>query len=178
MLVSYSQNHEDILLWRALKHIENGFYIDVGASDPQEDSVTYLFYEKGWSGINIEPSSQAYESLCEKRDRDINLCLAAGSYEGKISFYDVPTRGWSTSDSETGQYYLNNQNAVIREVEVLRLDSIIRNCNAKTIHFLKIDVEGAELDVLQGLDLNLFRPWILIIESLSPIGHNPSYQFW
>jgi FkbM family methyltransferase len=178
MLVSYSQNHEDILLWRALKHIENGFYIDVGASDSQEDSVTYLFYERGWNGINIEPSSQAYKSLCKERDRDINLCCAAGSYEGKMSFYDVPTRGWSTSDPETGQYYLNNQNAVIREVEVFRLDSIIKKCNVNTIHFLKIDVEGAELDVLNGLDLKIFRPWILIIESLSPINRNPSHQLW
>ena len=140
-LISYSQNHEDILLWRALKHIENGFYIDVGASDPQEDSVTYLFYKQGWNGINIEPSLQSYERLCKERDRDIYLCCAAGSYEGQITFYEVPTRGWSTSNPETGQYYFNNKNAVLREVEVLRLDTIIKNCNANTIHFLKIDVE-------------------------------------
>ena len=177
-LVSYSQNHEDILLWRALKNIENGFYIDVGASDPQEDSVTYLFYKQGWNGINIEPSLQSYERLCKERDRDINLCCAAGSYEGQITFYEVPTRGWSTSNPETGQYYFNNKNAVLREVEVLRLDTIIKNCNANTIHFLKIDVEGAELDVLRGLDLKQFRPWILMVESLSPISHKPSYELW
>ena len=54
-IVSYSQNFEDVMLWRALKDVENGFYIDVGANHPAIDSVTKLFYENGWSGINIEP---------------------------------------------------------------------------------------------------------------------------
>jgi hypothetical protein len=42
-LISYSQNNEDILLWRALKNVEKGFYIDVGANHPVDDSVTKLF---------------------------------------------------------------------------------------------------------------------------------------
>lgn len=54
-VISYSQNFEDIILWRALKNIENGFYIDVGANDPVVHSVTKLFYENGWRGINCEP---------------------------------------------------------------------------------------------------------------------------
>jgi len=54
--VSYAQNYEDVMLWRALKHIENGFYIDVGAAWPSEHSVTKLFYDEGWRGINIEPN--------------------------------------------------------------------------------------------------------------------------
>ena len=53
--VSYAQNFEDVLLWRALGHIKNGVYIDVGANSHVEQSVTKVFYDAGWSGINIEP---------------------------------------------------------------------------------------------------------------------------
>ena len=55
--VSYAQNFEDVMLWRALKHISNGFYIDVGAWSPDIDSVTRIFYEHGWRGVNVEPNS-------------------------------------------------------------------------------------------------------------------------
>ncbi len=34
MFISHAQNFEDVILWRALKHVQNGFYIDVGAQDP------------------------------------------------------------------------------------------------------------------------------------------------
>ena len=49
--VSYAQNFEDVMLWRALKHIDCGFYIDVGAQDPVIDSVTKSFYDHGWRGV-------------------------------------------------------------------------------------------------------------------------------
>ena len=53
--ISYAQNNEDVLLWRALGHVRDGFYIDVGANDPVEHSVTKAFYDAGWRGISIEP---------------------------------------------------------------------------------------------------------------------------
>ena len=42
--VSYSQNFEDVMLWRALKYVENGFYIDIGSQDPVIDYVSLAFY--------------------------------------------------------------------------------------------------------------------------------------
>ena len=52
--ISYAQNFEDVMLWRALKHINNGFYIDIGANDPVVDSVSLAFYENGWRGVHVE----------------------------------------------------------------------------------------------------------------------------
>jgi len=57
--ISYAQNYEDVMLWRALKHVERGFYIDVGACSPDQHSVTRAFYEKGWHGINVEPNPES-----------------------------------------------------------------------------------------------------------------------
>ena len=50
-MISYAQNFEDVMLWRALKHVERGFYIDIGAQDPVVDSVSLAFYEQGWRGV-------------------------------------------------------------------------------------------------------------------------------
>ena len=56
MLTSYAQNFEDVILWRALKDVDRGFYVDIGAQDPITDSVSLCFYEAGWRGVHVEPS--------------------------------------------------------------------------------------------------------------------------
>ena len=58
--VSYAQNFEDVMLWRALKHVENGFYVDIGAQDPLVDSVSLAFYEHGWQGGAMLSQTQQY----------------------------------------------------------------------------------------------------------------------
>ena len=78
-IISYAQNREDILLWRALRDLRKGFYIDVGAEDPTQDSVTRAFYERGWQGINVEPVQGHFDKLCTERPRDLTLQVAIGS---------------------------------------------------------------------------------------------------
>lgn len=56
-LTSYAQNFEDVILWRVLRHVERGTYIDLGAQDPVADSVSLAFYENGWRGLHVEPVS-------------------------------------------------------------------------------------------------------------------------
>ena len=95
-LLSYSQNFEDVLLWRALRDVPAGFYIDVGANDPELHSVTKLFYDAGWHGINIEPMPSYLQPFLDQRPRDINLSCAAGAAAGEITLFDVPTmNGWA-----------------------------------------------------------------------------------
>ena len=77
----------------------NGFYIDVGANDPTLESVTKAFYERGWSGINIEPSPKYYARLCAERARDINLPMAVSDREGELIFYDASESGRSTAST-------------------------------------------------------------------------------
>jgi hypothetical protein len=55
------------MLKRALSDIQNGFYIDIGAGDPSIDSVTKLFYDDGWHGINVEPNPKKYGELVIQR---------------------------------------------------------------------------------------------------------------
>lgn len=85
---SYAQLLEDVVLYCALKDVDKGFYIDVGANDPTSHSVTKFFYDRGWHGINIEPLPDKCALLSEMRPRDINLCVGLGSERGKLEMFE------------------------------------------------------------------------------------------
>ena len=64
--VTFAQNREDLMLDGILRTVSVGFYVDVGANHPDMDSVTKLFYEKGWSGINVEPNERLFIGVVKK----------------------------------------------------------------------------------------------------------------
>lgn len=177
--ISYAQNFEDIMLWRALKHVSNGFYIDVGANDPTLDSITRAFYDRGWHGINIEPMQQYQDRLRIERTNDINLAIAVGDTEGELTFYDIEDTGLSTMDAGIAAGHAENGKKLqARPVQLVRLDSICRQYVNGPIHFLKVDVEGFESAVLRGMDFKAFRPWILVIEATLPQTQTRNTDAW
>ena len=178
--VSYSQNAEDVLLWRALGHVADGFYIDVGASDPVEHSVTKAFYERGWRGISIEPLPAFHAQFEEQRPRDINLAIAAGAGNGELTLYDVPeVRGWASPDQAVADMHRAEGHTVAElKVPVRTLSSVCEEHVRGEIHFLKIDVEGFEGDVLRGMDFQRWRPWVLVIEATLPNSRETNHASW
>lgn len=167
--VSYAQNFEDVILRRVLADVEHGVYIDVGAQHPIHDSVTRAFYERGWRGVNIEPVDEWYGLLCVDRPEDINLQVVVGTSPGEVTFYRVPETGLSTMDAEMAKIHVANGEEVVEIVVPMRtLTDVVEQVSPDQLHFLKIDVEGAEGDVLRGLDLSVARPWIIVIESTLP----------
>ena len=164
--ISYAHNQEDVLLHRALASEDQGFYIDIGAGDPTKGSITKSFYSLGWSGINVEPLPEQFLALTHERTRDINLGVVCTDRDGEATFSIV--EGYD----ELSTLHLEDANldseVEIREIIVKSrtLASICFEYVERPIHFLKIDVEGAELSVLQGGDFDQFRPWIVVIEVL------------
>ncbi len=188
--ISYAQNFEDVMLWRALKHIENGFYIDVGANHPLDDSVTKAFYNYGWNGINIEPEEKFFEMLQLDRKRDINLDVAVSNRSEDITLYIFEIRGWTTNDLNVAkQHKAEGHKYKTKTIKTKSLDQICKENSVAEVHFLKIDVEGVEKDVLESFSLQETRPWIIVIEATKPntaidVSHNweyilleQSYQF-
>ena len=177
--ISYSQNFEDVMLWRALKHVERGFYIDVGANDPTIDSVTKAFYDSGWRGINIEPILSHHSDLVRDRPKDINLKCAAGSALGKIKLAEFDVRGWATAKEEVIAHRSSlGHKRTSRSVPMRTLADICAEFVKEDIHFLKIDVEGFEQDVVEGADFLRFRPWIVVIESTAPDATIEVHDQW
>jgi FkbM family methyltransferase len=177
--ISYAQNYEDVMLWRALRHIERGFYIDVGANDPTIDSVTRAFYDRGWRGINIEPLASHYKDLQVERPRDINLCCAAGETSGEIEILECDIRGWATAEQSVADKYVREGHEGVKHRVPLRtLSDICQEYVSGEIHFLKIDVEGLEKDVISGADFHKFRPWVIVVEATLPNSQVENYVGW
>jgi FkbM family methyltransferase len=177
--VSYAQNAEDVLLHRVLGSVSKGTYIDVGASDPAGDSVTKAFYDRGWRGINIEPVRSLYERLVAQRPEDVNIHAAVGSAESKRTLYEIPGTGLSTLNAKIARRH-SKQGFEVRKslVPIRTLRSILAEAPPKDIHFLKVDVEGWERQVLRGMDFASFRPWIVLVEATEPNTEIPSHRAW
>ena len=178
-LISYAQNFEDVMLWRALKHVEKGRYIDVGAQDPIIDSVSKFFHEQGWQGIHVEPTPNYAEQLRQGRPKDIVLQAALGSKVGTLKFYEFPDTGLSTDDRTIAKKHLKS-GFQGREIVVpcITLDNVLANFSDEEIHWLKIDVEGGEQRVLKGWTQSNARPWIVLIESTLPLTQVDSHKKW
>lgn len=167
-MISFADNFEDVLLRRAFPGVMEGFYIDVGAYDPVEHSVTKHFYDSGWRGINIEPNPAPFATLLEGRPRDINLKLGLSNREGRLTLFEAPSTCWSADrDLLTGYFGANPADLVERSIEVTTLAQV---CDRHvppgvTIDFLKVDVEGHEHEVIQGGDWSRHRPRIVLAES-------------
>ena len=165
-----------MLLERCFAERADGFFIDVGAWHPVLDSVTYHFSQKGWSGINVEPSPQYYELLERARPRDINLQLVVGESEGTVRFTVVAGSQLSTAKpmDEGFRRDLAQDGFLSSEID-LPMRTLAAVCAEHVpadveIDFLKIDVEGFEERVIRGADWQSYRPRILIMEALQQVG--------
>ncbi len=180
--ISYAQNGEDVVLWRALGRLSEGRYVDVGANDPVDDSVTKAFYDRGWSGIDVEPMPDVAQRLRDARPRNVvvEAAVTARSGEGVV-LHEVPGTGLSTLDDDVANAHASHGlETHDRTVAALRLDQIVakHGYDEGDVHFLKVDVEGSEADVLESVDLEAWRPWVLVIESTAPNSSVPTHEEW
>lgn len=176
--VSYAQNFEDVMLHRALGHIRQGYFVDVGAQHPSDDSVTKAFSLRGWRGINIEPVPHWYQLLVEDRPYDVNLNIAVGD-GGGFTIFEVEETGWSTGDRLLAERY-REEGKVVREhhVSARSLDRIFEEQRVDVVHFLKVDCEGAEQVALASCSFDRVRPWVVLVEATEPNSQIPSHGAW
>ena len=169
---SYAQEGEDLLLERILGKQGKGFYVDVGAHHPVRFSNTFLFYKRGWRGINIEPNPRLAELLKRYRPNDINLELGISERSGELSYwmFDEPAlnsfdRELSAKRDQETEYSLIGT----RKVKVARLDKVLEEHLLPdiAIDFMSIDTEGHDLSVLRSNDWERFRPKWLLVESIA-----------
>jgi FkbM family methyltransferase len=179
-MISYAQNAEDVLLNRLFPPEHVGFYVDVGANHPVENSVTKHFYDRGWSGVNVEPGG-VFEPLSRERPRDVNLNVAVSDACGRATLYDYPQATGNATLSrvvaaDNEQYAYACQP---REVEVISLARLCQeHVGGRTIDFMSIDVEGHERAVIAGGDWQRYRPRVLVIEATFPHSPRPTHEGW
>ena len=177
--ISFAQNGEDVRLWRAFRGVEHGFYVEVGGWDPIEHSATWSFYLRGWSGLVVEPVAENAEAIRARRPRDLVVPLAAGSDEGLVDLTVFPSTGLSTVVGEhAARHRADGREGSVRRVTQRPLRSILAEHPVSEIHFLLVDVEGAEADVIAGMDFEEYRPWVVVVEATEPGSPVPSPVTW
>lgn len=180
-MVSHAANAEDVVLHRALcTGGAGGLYVDVGASSPYLGSVTRHFYEAGWRGIDVEPLAEEAAELRRARPRDVVVEAALGGRAGEVTLYVVgDERGLSSTDSEVGEGYVRAGRPVRERLVALRTlaDVLDEHC-AGEISFLKVDVEGAEPEVLFGNDWSRWRPRVVVVEATDPWSFQQTHSRW
>lgn len=177
--MSYAQNFEDVVLWRALSDVKNGCYIDIGANDPVLDSVSRSFYEKGWRGIHVEPIRFYADRLRIDRPNEIVIEAAVSTKGSDISLYDFPGTGLSTANREIAERHISDHRKHAKiSVPTISLKQVMERASLPDIHWLKIDVEGAEADVLESWADGEARPWVIVVEATLPNSQIASFADW
>ena len=180
MDLSYTQNLEDYHLSLAFAGQQTGTYVDIGGGHPIADNVSFWFYERGWSGIVVEPQPELAALHGRLRPRDTVVRGVVGRATGEIDFHVVDRlHGLSTTlerlAREAGAFGAGYRTM---RVPATTLADLCARHDLTTVDFLKIDVEGGEADVLAGGDWRRFRPKVIVIEAVMPGSNEPAWGEW
>jgi FkbM family methyltransferase len=180
MHLSYAQNMEDYHLELIFAGQHAGTYVDVGGGHPVADNVSFHFYLKGWHGLVVEPQAGLAKLYAHVRPRDHTVCCLAGRAEGVSEFHLVDRlHGFSSMVREhaagASQFGASFKTIASR---VRPLRQLIDEAGLSGIDFLKIDVEGAEAEVLAGMDFVRHRPRLLLIEAVAPGSMAEAWAAW
>jgi FkbM family methyltransferase len=160
MLMDSADQIETRLVWDFFDKKTSGIFVEVGANHPKDANQTWFLEQQGWSGLLVEPNPELFKLLCEQRPRSRAVQAAVGSQSGEVELLLgvdhqhstlVPTLGDPMSGKKV-------------KVPLRTLDSILREAGVTVIDFLSIDVEGMELQVLQGLNLEKYAPRLILME--------------
>ena len=163
---SYSMDNEDTAVLNYFKNKRNGFYVDVGCYHPIHRNNTYLLHKKNWNGINIDTSEFSIDLFNFIRPKDLNYnCAISNKNEIIKLFYQKKLSQLSTTEIDQAKIVFQGD---IKETEIqaFTLDEILNRDKYKNfkIDFLDIDVEGADLKVLEGLSFEIYKPELVCVE--------------
>ena len=109
------------MLYRALGHLERGFYIDIGAQHPEIDSVSKAFFDRGWQGIHVEPVPHYANSLREARPGDRVIEAAVSNRVGRTALSGFADTGLSTTVPSTPARHVAGSTALASNRPMRRL---------------------------------------------------------
>lgn len=164
---SFSQDSEDRIVLRLLKHQRNGFFVDIGAHHPYRFSNTALFSELGWTGLNIDATPGAMDAFEAERPQDINVWAAVAAETGHIDFKIFKEPAFNTLNlGRTTPSKEGRDSGEVVRVPAVRIDDLMREKLAadQVVDFVSLDVEGLEETILDTFPFEEFAPRIFIVE--------------
>lgn len=170
----HGQSREDEIAWQIFQNEPAGYFVDIGAHDGITYSNTYAFERRGWRGMCFEPHPEFYKQLVANRSDSTCIHAAAGNrIELSAPFYAMP----NAICSSTSRIDLESLKSVCMDekqqfdqmqeitVPLITLDYALAIHGIERVDYLSVDVEGRELDVLQGFEIARWRPRLVIVEN-------------
>ena len=164
----YSFSGVDVIIQNIFRNKQKGFYVDVGCQNPIKNNNTYLLYKKGWFGLNIDLDKDNIDIFNVSRPNDENINTAISNKVGQTDLYFYHKKSpINTIDKSTSDFQKANVSE-IKKIQTNTLSNILYNSKYKNtkINLLSVDVEGHELQVFEGLDFNLHKPEVIVVELL------------
>lgn len=170
--LSWAQFGEDLVA-RDILGLNKGYYVDVGCNHPEKWSNTYLFYLNGWNGLLVDANRDLVDACIRSRPIDVAECCLLGDEEGDgvIAIYDEHALSSAVTDHNADRRSMARlvETRLIRKTTLTQL--LDQHQAPSDIDLLSIDVEGMDLQVLLGLDMQRYRPKLIAIEdaAFSPL---------
>ena len=155
----YGEFAEDVFIDRILKNIKKGVYVDVGCYHPFKGSLTLRLFKRNWSGINIDISKTSIDLFKISRNKDINLNLAVTNYDGETFYFEN-----SPINQQNSLIQSNEKQSKIK-IKCSTLNTILEENRIESFDYLNVDVEGAELNVIKGINFKKYFPKLISIEN-------------
>ena len=164
--LAYSHWGIDLIITKLLNSKNKGIYIDVGCHHPFLNNHSYLLYKSGWEGINIDIDYNSIDMFNFFRKRDVNIQTAVTDHKGEVDLFFYHNRAAKNTISKEFGSDAKEQKKINSDT----LNNIIENSKFKNskIDFVSIDVEGNEMNVLNGFNLKKYKPKLILLEFILP----------
>ena len=164
--LAYSHWGVDLIITKLLNSKNKGIYIDVGCHHPFLNNHSYLLYKSGWVGINIDIDYNSIDMFNFFRKSDINIQTAVTDHKGEVDLFFYHNRAAKNTISKEFGSDAKEQKKINSDT----LNNIIENSKFKNskIDFVSIDVEGNEMNVLNGFNLKKYKPKLILLEFILP----------
>ena len=164
--LAYSHWGIDLIITKLLNSKNKGIYIDVGCHHPFLNNHSYLLYKSGWEGINIDLDYNSIDMFNFFRKRDVNIQTAVTDHKGEVDLFFYHNRAAKNTISKEFGSDAKEQ----KKINSNTLNNIIENSKFKNskIDFVSIDVEGNEMNVLNGFNLKKYKPKLILLEFILP----------
>ena len=161
---SYAQWGDDVLVWEYFEKKTDGVFLEAGANSPKILSQTYLLEKRGWSGVLVEPVPECCENLRAERSGSQIFQNALGSPDQRgVLRLSIPS-GLSELASALKDGEEVGADDKVFEAELMTLTEVLDAAGVSHLDYLSLDLEGMELEAMQGLDFKRFKPALVIVE--------------